>query len=235
MTLSTTIVFYCLFGAGVAAAVAVTGVRGSDSGWLFRVVTAFVFWPLYVPVILKREQSSPSPVSFPGRSPVVDDPLTEAISQVERELDAAIQSLDGWAEEMLLLEQDRFSELRAAWRVQADRILELDKLLAQAEFAAADSTTSVEAVDGGSSVMRLRQSDRARHDNIRKLHAVRQKLADDLTATLAWVRELVTLIHLAKFTGAPASRANELVTQIAASVEGLSEATRLQHETANVG
>jgi hypothetical protein len=43
--------------------------------------------------------------------------------------------------------------------------------------------------------------------------------------TLAWVRELVSMIHLAKFTGAPASRAEELVAQIAAAVEGLSEVT----------
>ena len=48
---------------------------------------------------------------------------------------------------------------------------------------------------------------------------------DDLLATLAWVRELVTMIHLAKFSGAPASRAEELVSQIAAAVEGLREAT----------
>ncbi len=43
--------------------------------------------------------------------------------------------------------------------------------------------------------------------------------------TLAWVRELVSMIHLAKFTGAPASRAEELVAQIAAAVEGLSALT----------
>ena len=43
--------------------------------------------------------------------------------------------------------------------------------------------------------------------------------------SLAWVRELVSMIHLAKFTGAPASRAEELVAQIAAAVEGLSALT----------
>ena len=33
------------------------------------------------------------------------------------------------------------------------------------------------------------------------------------------------MIHLAKFSGAPAARAEELVAQIAAAVEGLSELT----------
>ena len=43
--------------------------------------------------------------------------------------------------------------------------------------------------------------------------------------TLAWVRELVSMIHLAKFTGAPASRAEELVAQIATAIEGISAVT----------
>ncbi len=46
--------------------------------------------------------------------------------------------------------------------------------------------------------------------------------------TLAWVRELVTMIHLAKFTGTPASRAEELVVQIAAAVKGISEVSAWQ-------
>jgi hypothetical protein len=33
------------------------------------------------------------------------------------------------------------------------------------------------------------------------------------------------MIHLAKFTGAPASRAEELVSQIATAIQGLSEVT----------
>ena len=54
---------------------------------------------------------------------------------------------------------------------------------------------------------------------------------DDLLNTLAWVRELVTMIHLAKYTGAPASRAEELVLQIATAVEGLSEVAAWRDET----
>jgi hypothetical protein len=59
--------------------------------------------------------------------------------------------------------------------------------------------------------------------NIDRLGQVRRRAYDDLMGTLAWVRELVSMIHLAKFTGAPAARAEELVAQIAAAVEGLSE------------
>ena len=48
-------------------------------------------------------------------------------------------------------------------------------------------------------------------------------MSEDLAGTLVWVRELATMIHVARFTGAPASRAEDLVGQIAAAVEGLSE------------
>jgi hypothetical protein len=58
---------------------------------------------------------------------------------------------------------------------------------------------------------------------LQRLRQLRDRAYEDLMATLAWVRELVSMIHLAKFTGAPAARAEELVAQIAAAVEGLSE------------
>jgi hypothetical protein len=47
-------------------------------------------------------------------------------------------------------------------------------------------------------------------------------------ATLAPVGELVSMIHLAKFTGTPAAHAEELVGQIAAAVEGLSETAGIE-------
>ena len=67
--------------------------------------------------------------------------------------------------------------------------------------------------------------------------AIRRTLGsayDELLGTLAWVRELVTMIHLAKYTGAPASRAEELVSQIAASVEGLREVSEWRDRAASV-
>ena len=53
----------------------------------------------------------------------------------------------------------------------------------------------------------LRKTEDARRENLERLKSIRSQMHDDLMGTLAWVRELVTMIHLAKFTGAPASRA----------------------------
>jgi hypothetical protein len=82
--------------------------------------------------------------------------------------------------------------------------------------------------------VKARESENVRRENIRQLHTIRKRMHADLIGTLAWVRELVTMIHLAKFSGAPAARAEELVAQIAAAVQGLSEvsAWREQEELA---
>jgi chromosome segregation ATPase len=145
------------------------------------------------------------------------DSLAAAISQVETELDAALEGLDGWAEDVLNSEQHRLEELRAAWKAQADRIRQIDNLLATPS-ARNDSLADVSA-----EVASARQSEKTRQENIRQLSALRNRMHTDLVGTLAWVRELVTMIHLAKFSGAPAARAEELVAQIAAAVQGLSE------------
>ena len=70
-----------------------------------------------------------------------------------------------------------------------------------------------------------RHSEETRRANLARLREVRNQAFLDLMGTLAWVRELVSMIHLAKFTGAPASRAEELVAQIAAAIEGISAVT----------
>lgn len=81
---------------------------------------------------------------------------------------------------------------------------------------------------------RLMRSQEACQQNIERLRLVRKRTYEDLLSNLAWVRELVSMIHLAKFTGAPASRAEELVAQIAAAVEGLSDITWREETTVAV-
>jgi len=233
MTFTTTIVFYLTFGAGVAVAVYLRDARPTGSERLFRVVAASLFWPLYLPLLLDRTREASADDAGVSTADNPPDSLARAIGQVESELDAALGSLDGWAEDVLVDERERLNELRTAWRSQAARVRELDRFLAQPDFIgpetiAADSTGKAE-----SSSDRRSDSERGRLENIRQLHALRQRMFDDLLGTLAWVRELVTMIHLAKFSGAPASRAEELVAQIAAAVEGLREVSNLDDAKPN--
>jgi hypothetical protein len=230
MGLTETIWFYLLFGIGIAAAVALrSDGAGSTTTW-FRVTAALFFWPLYLPILLDRPVRE-APASVPHESKANDpvDEYSETITRVEVELETALDSLDGWAENVLAREQNRFAELRTSWRLQADRIRQLDRLLTGADEPPAPIQES------GEGQPRFRQSQQARRENMLRLHAVRRRLHDDLLGTLAWVRELVSMIHLAKFTGAPASRAEELVAQIATAVEGLSEVSQWRDEPAEVG
>jgi hypothetical protein len=229
MLLLETAIFYLLLGVAVAVAVYIRADAKPQEAGMFQLAAACVFWPLFVPMLLATDEASTAsrspahPANFDEK-----DALSAAIGQVEAELDAALNGLDGWAEDVLNSEQHRLEELRTAWKLQADRIRQLDRLLAE-PAARVDSLAEV-ATD----VDRARQSENVRQGNLRQLVALRNQMHADLVGTLAWVRELVTMIHLAKFSGAPAARAEELVAQIAAAVQGLSEvsAWREQEEMA---
>lgn len=224
MNLPTTLLFYLLIGVAVAVAVHQVWLQANRRDRWFCTLTAIGFWPLYLPALLQRAaQPAGEAVGAHSQPAPRADELSAAIQQVEAELELALQTLDGWSDAALAREQGRFAELRKAWNAQADKIRELDQLLQQPTFAVPATNDAADLPDQPAA-----NSERGRRANIARLAAVRRQLHDDLTNTLAWVRELVTMIHLAKYTGAPASRAEELVMQIATSVEGLSEVASWQ-------
>ncbi len=252
-----TFCFYLLIGIGVATALWLRSNSSSKATDLFQILSAPLFWPIYLPILLARRTDSFTSSTGPLRvfgSPRVNDSMALAITQVERELDTALQSLDGWAENILSEEQHRITDLKTAWRQQANHIRELDKLLAQtlieptaiATRASAimqpietpsRSITSAAIEQPAAAVpkeqathSRSAEHEKIRAENITRLKQLRRSMFDDLMATVAWVRELVTMIHLAKYTGAPASRAHELVKQIASAVKGLSDVNRVTQQ-----
>jgi hypothetical protein len=231
MLLTETAIFYLVLGACVAVATYVRDEAPRERAWV-QSAGALLFWPLFLPMLLARGESERMEATMKNRPDEVSpDALAKAIQQVEAELDAAIEGLDGWAEDVLNSERQRLDELRTAWKLQAERIRQLDLLLAE-PAASADPLAEAAA-----EVAQAQRSDELRRENIRQLAALRNRMHDDLIGTLAWVRELVTMIHLAKFSGAPAARAEELVEQIAAAVQGLSEVSgwREQAEVAAAG
>ena len=238
MKLNETLIFYAVVGLAVAVAVYLRSATLDAGPRAFRFVTAVLFWPLYVPVLLSGSRSETTPQVKPGDN--ATDEMARTIGQVESELDAALSSLDGWAEDVLAREKDRLSELRVAWTSQAARIRDMDRLFAEPEFVLMSEQepptpdqSPAAADEPHEPKDRRRQSELSRQKNIERLREVRRQAYNDLMDTLAWVRELVSMIHLAKFTGAPASRAEELVNQIAAAVEGVSAVTWKEVEPLN--
>jgi len=252
MSAGTTVCFYLLLGFGVAAALWIGNDSKSGASGFFQIFSAPLFWPIYIPVLLARRTNQSDftdlvACTVPAKSET--DVMATLIAQVESELDTALRGLNGWAENVLSGEQQRIAELRNAWRQQAGHIRELDQLLnqtttgsqastpdhpssdkpdvsSQSPFSGSDQTgeTNERAEEIPS---RILEHERSRFENIVRLKEVRRQMYDDLISSLAWVRELVTMIHLAKFSGAPASQALDLVRKIAAAVECLSIVNRL--------
>ena len=93
MGFAATMIFYHLIGLGVAIAVFLSEPEKRRLPPVFRLVTAVVFWPLYLPILLAGPRRDSKPEIPPPRSD--DDAMSQAISQVEsRAGDSARQS--GW-------------------------------------------------------------------------------------------------------------------------------------------
>ncbi len=218
MNFSITVLFYGLVGAGVSFAMFLNDTTASRRERWWQAASALLFWPLYLPLLLRPVSGSSFSADVPEQRAIEQpDEMTTIIARVERELDVAWRSLDAWSDQALLPQRERIDELQSAWRLQAARIRELEGLLAEKTFV--ESANLPTEATGG----RVAHCEQSRQQNLTRLRAIRSRMEQDLLGTLAWVRELTTMIHLAKYTGAPASRAAELVAQIAAAVEGLSE------------
>ncbi|HWY85532.1 MAG TPA: hypothetical protein VNX28_02345, partial [Gemmataceae bacterium] len=134
MTLGQVLLLYLMAGVGVAVAVYLSvAADGFLERW-FQIVTAAFFWPLYLPLLLSSGAESHAPEKEDQTIAVAPiDELAQAIAQVDAELEGALRSLDGWAEDVLAREKVRLHELRTAWSAQARRIREMDCLLGQPE------------------------------------------------------------------------------------------------------
>src|SRR5207253_1039445 len=151
--LTSSLVLYLLLGVGVAAAVYLSA---PSNRWLSALV-AVPFWPMYVPILLASRGT------LAQRALQQPDDMLNAIAQVDAELEAALASLDGWAEDVLAREKDRIHELRVAWSTQAERIREMDYLLTLPEYG-----EPAPELPGGLSE-RVRQNREALLQNIERL------------------------------------------------------------------
>lgn len=212
MDLGITSVFYGLIGLSVSVALWLNEAHTTRAECWFQVSTALFFWPIYLPLLLRRKSTEPSePVASASHAETLDN-LVARMDRVERELDLALGSLQGWSENLSSDEQARISEIRLAWRAPVGRLRELDALLARSTFV--ETSRDAAASD------LLVRSEQSRQQNLAQLRDIREQMHHEVLSSLARVRELVTRIHLAKFTRSPPTPADELVEQLAAAVAG---------------
>jgi hypothetical protein len=225
MTLhGSTLVIYLLIGAGVACAVYVSDLAGSPAQRGFQTAASLVFWPLFLPLLLQKVQTRRS---VPVDVPPADD-LAKAIAQVEAELNEALHSLRGWADEALHSHAGRLQALGRRWQAEAARIREMDRLLALPEYAVPNDAIQAErpAVrDGVSTPDGLGRGADTMVQIVERLRQVRQHAHEELMESLARVRQVAAMLHLARFTGEPPARAAELLADIEAAAERMQAAT----------
>jgi hypothetical protein len=223
-----TLCFYIVVGLSVAVAVWIRDPSPIRSGRIFHTGTAIAFWPMYLPLLLvaNRTLASDAVGLTKGNRPQMhhSDELDVAISQAETDLDRAFESLNHWPDVADFVEIDQFADLRLAWSRKATEIRELDRLLAASDIPTEPTTTqpgftatapNLAAETHADNADRIASSEQSRRELLAELSVIRQQRRGELLARLAHVRQLVTLIHLARYTGQPASRAAELVQQIA--------------------
>jgi hypothetical protein len=236
--LGQTLILYLLTGGGIALAVYLRGPAGGPLERGFRLATAIVFWPLYVPILLSRAGEGRQ---GPAGRPLDRDDLDTAIAEATADLEAAFAALAGWADEALAGQEKRLRRLPEVWALQAERIRAMDRLLALPEADAVVGCDGIVTPDLAGEVRapavteRLRRSLEVRRRNREQLRQLRSAAFADLMAALGCARELISMLHLARFTGAPPVRAEDLLGQIAALGDDLEAITWTQRASAAAG
>ena len=221
--MASSLFIYLLVGIAVAVAVFLAGGNRKTSPQFLLVALSIPFWPLFIPMLLARRPANLGE-DLAARSPATDEMAVE-IRRVDAELDAALKSLNGWAEDALAPRKDEVLQSHHVWTARSERIREMDRMLRSFDDQlGSESRKPLQpAVVSDTLTERLRESQKAICENIAQLRQIRRHAYEELLATLAWVRELASMVHLAKFVGAPQSRVEELLSQIAAAVRGLDE------------
>ncbi len=88
-----TILLYFLFGSGVAVALYVTDRHTGYGERIFVIVSAFLFWPIYLPIIL-ASRSATTPAFT--KSNIAKDEMDSGIEQADADLSKVLTSLEGW-------------------------------------------------------------------------------------------------------------------------------------------
>lgn len=202
MGLNETFIFYFVIGCGVAIAVLVTNGHRKLVERYFVAATAWIFWPVYLPILLSSREPENK------QKPAVDPPdeLSDLTSEVEQELSSAIRTLNGSAANLST------NEIKLAWQRHTKRIHEMDELLTN--ISKQKSAELPNSTNG-----RVNESEQARQQNFERLGRVRETAYENLMSSVASVREVVSMIHLARFTDETETSTDRIAAQIDSALE----------------
>lgn len=217
MGIQETLLLYLVIGCVVAAAYALRAERGRLLTRAFQSVGAALFWPIFTPFLLARNDSFEAVTSDAG--------LEGRIRAAETRLLSSLGSLEGVAEEVLAPEVERVRGLGEALRRMARRAAEMHALLGTPELSRERARAALAEIRGRDGDPRER-SVRARLANIERLERMREETLDALEQALMEVEEIGSRTALLKFverTDGPGEEVVRMIRDIADSVESVAE------------
>jgi hypothetical protein len=194
---------YVLAGIAVASLLGRTGRPGVLG--VARLGLQACLWPLFLPVLLP---SSPAPSSSPegGRIEAAEATLHDALQRLGRELG-----------DPLTLETHRVRVLGTTLRAAAQRLAELDTVLALPAHDGKALARELATLEGHADAQPVADILRERLAHLARLEGLRAQARADLERALARAGELATRLTLLRYEGATAhaaGRARELTDTI---------------------
>jgi hypothetical protein len=185
-------------GIGVLAVIAIAVVRGRPSAG--DAVLTVAMWPLWVPMLLVRDQK--------------DHREQELLGALARAQASPLASVLPDAESARVLA----SRLREA----SLRLEDLDEVLARPDFdPAVASARAKELADRGATTAAATAELRVR--TLGQLRTLRERYRSELEEVHELIAQLVTQAELVRLQPAAAQTSSELVRELVARVEGLSD------------
>lgn len=203
------------FAAGVACAVALyRRAERKDRSALVNALTAIPLWPLWAPIAWTAKKERPR----------YDVQASDVVTRIRIALEEGVESVTGSPLERLLNAQSAQNILDEVNRVAA-RHQELVELLQRDAFDLTSAERKLEQLERQGAPSRLRASARLHLENVRRLHQLAERDARALEELAGLVSALRTQLVLVRLSGSSAEGVGDIVSELWARIEGLSEAS----------
>ena len=205
MEIIQTAILYILLGLAVAVAMQLQGLCKWSLRGIFLFGAGVLAWPFFIPALIHSSHSTKNSGSGEGEEDLGDTRLSAA----QRQLIAAIDSLDGTFAQMLAPELRRVNQLAPSLAAMKRRINEMDQLIAVR--AQAEATTLDKSALQRSQVTTSR------------LQTLRDQTSEKFEQALRQLEEMSSTVILIRFAEHSEEEVADCLRDLSARVEGISE------------
>ncbi len=222
-----TLIIYTLIGMVIATAMAISNPQASPLIKLATITSHTLFWPFFAPVLLGKPNPNPNTTTHNATPTPQTPPWTDTrIRDAERGLLTALSRLDGIAEEIIAPHTESIKSLTRSLAKMDERAREMDELLQSPEFDPISAQTALNTLlehTKNTEKDTRTESIRARIRNINRLQTMRERTRTDIERAVLKMEEMSSQILLLRFADCPETDMANIISDISATVDGLSE------------